>query len=48
MFLIPTASVDEGEGMVEVCATLSTMVNTQRPFDVTLTTAGSTGKILEE
>ncbi len=37
-------SVGEGDGMVQVCATLSAMDATERNFTITLTTSDSTGK----
>ncbi len=36
-------SVDEGDGMVQVCATLSAVEDTQRNFIITLTTNDDTG-----
>ena len=36
-------SVDEGDGMVQVCAELNAMEATQREFSVTLTTSDDSG-----
>ena len=36
-------SVDEGGGMVQVCATLSAMNDTRRNFSITLATSDGTG-----
>ena len=41
-----TIIVGEGEGMVEVCATLSAMEDTERNFMITLTTDDDTGELL--
>ena len=38
-----TISSDEGDGMVQVCATLSAMEDTQRDFTITLGTSDDTG-----
>ncbi len=41
---IPTMlSVGEGDGIVQVCATLSTVEDTERNFTITLATSDSTG-----
>ena len=36
-------SVGEGDGMVQVCATLSTVEDTERDFTITLATSDGTG-----
>ena len=36
-------SVGEGDGMVQVCATLSAVEDTERDFTITLTTSDGTG-----
>ncbi len=36
-------SVGEGDGMVQVCATLSAMETTERNFTITLATSDNTG-----
>ena len=42
---VPTMlSVGEEEGVVEVCASLSAMSDTERDFTVTLTTGSNTGE----
>jgi len=42
-------SVDEGDGMVTVCATLvAFMVNIERNFTITLTTVNGTGILIPD
>ena len=38
-------SVDEGDGMVQVCAALSAVEDTERDFSVTLATSDGTGSL---
>jgi hypothetical protein len=38
-----TMSVGEGDGMVQVCATLSAVNDTEREFSITLATGDGTG-----
>ena len=38
-----TISIGEGEGIVEVCVTLSAMEDTERNFDIALATKDDTG-----
>ena len=41
---LPTViSIGEGEGMVEVCTSLSATEDTERNFDITLATKDDTG-----
>ncbi len=43
---VPTLlSVGEGDGMVQACATLSTVEDTERNFTITLATSDGTGKL---
>jgi hypothetical protein len=38
-------SVGEGDGMVQVCATLSAVNDTEREFSITFATGDGTGKV---
>ena len=41
---IPSSKkISEGDGIVQVCATLTALENTERNFTVTLTTSNDTG-----
>ena len=40
-----TESVGEEDGMVQVCATLSAVVKTEREFTITLATSNDSGKV---
>ncbi len=43
VFVLPMLSVGEGDGMVEVCATLSAVEAIERNFTTTLITSNGTG-----
>ncbi len=42
--MLPMMSVNEGDEMVQVCATLSVINDTERSISVTLATSDGTGK----